>query len=195
MLNIVESNLSKTRRLYLDKDYFLIRKIKNGDEDAMDEFVRRYYSKILTYCTFHTSQKYEAESITQETFVRFFSSVHRYRHSGRLLNFLYTIAKNICRDFNRKKAAEEIMIENIKNEIVFSSTYDDAERVDIGIDIGRAVCSLPEEFREVIILFYFQDMKQKDIADILSIGLSLVKYRLRRGKEMLAKIIYKEEML
>lgn len=48
---------------------------------------------------------------------------------------------------------------------------------------------MEEELREVVILYYFQDLKQKEIAEALQIGLPLVKYRLRRAKEELGRIL------
>lgn len=195
MLNILESTFYKIREAVLDKDYFLIKKIKHGDEDAMETFVRQYYGTILKYCAFRIVSRDEAESITQETFVRFFSAVSGYRHSGRALNFLYTIAKNLCADFNRKTAAEERARERILVEGGTASFEETGGKSDLRIDVERALRKLPEELREVIVFFYFHDMKVKDIAEILDIGLPLVKYRLRRGREKLAEIMGEEEVL
>lgn len=195
MLNILESTFDEIREAVLDKDYFLIKRIKHGDEDAMETFVRQYYGMILKYCAYRIMRKDEAESITQETFVKFFSAVPGYRHSGKALNFLYTIAKNLCADFNRKSAAEESARESIIMENSVSPVVETSGKTDLKIDIERALSTISEELREVIMLFYFQDMKEKDIARMLGIGLSLVKYRLRRGKEELAKIMSEEDVL
>ena len=72
------------RRL-MDPDFLLIQKMKNGDEDAIDTFVRRYYSKILSYCRLHIEDACEAEDLTQDTFVRFFRSLEHYRPYGKAL--------------------------------------------------------------------------------------------------------------
>ena len=79
----------------MDKDFLLINKMKNGDESAMESFVCRYYPKILCYCHYHVSDKGYAEDITQETFVKFFGALSVYRHHGKALNYLYTIAANL----------------------------------------------------------------------------------------------------
>ena len=76
-----------------------------------------------------------------------------------------------------------------------SPVVETSGKTDLKIDIERALSTISEELREVIMLFYFQDMKEKDIARMLGIGLSLVKYRLRRGKEELAKIMSEEDVL
>ena len=57
----------------MDFDFWLIQKMKHGDENAFDVFVRKYYKKILDYCFYHCMDKSYAEDLTQETFVRFFA--------------------------------------------------------------------------------------------------------------------------
>ena len=61
------------------------------------------------------------------------------------------------------------------------------KNIEIRIDIERALEQLPEEIKEIVILFFFQELKQKEIADLLNIKLSLVKYRVSKAKELLAK--------
>lgn len=64
----------------------------------------------------------------------------------------------------------------------------------IRIDIERALEQLPEEIKEIVILFFFQELKQKEIADLLNIKLSLVKYRVSKAKELLAKQLEVEKL-
>ena len=67
------------------------------------------------------------------------------------------------------------------------------ESLDLRLDVHRALEQLPTELREVTILYFFQELKQKEIARILGIGLPLVKYRIRRAKELLEQLIRKED--
>ena len=67
------------------------------------------------------------------------------------------------------------------------------ETLDLRLDVHRALDQLPAELREVTILYFFQELKQKEIARILGVGLPLVKYRVRRAKELLAQMIGKED--
>lgn len=170
----------------MDKDFLLIRKIKNGEEAAMDAFIRKYYPVIFRYCSYHISDVGYAEDMVQETFLRFFRSLSNYRHTGKTLNFLYRIAGNLCKDFYRKKI-EYTLSEEIK---IKGNQMDDVEKK---IDMERALQRLPEEFRDVIILYYFQGLKLKEIAEIQKIGLSLVKYRMKRGREQLKDFLGEED--
>lgn len=96
-LYIVEVNERKGRREQMDADFLLIQKIKNGDEYAINTFVHKYYATILKYCHVHIRDYGFAEDLTQETFVSFFRTVHKYQHYGKALNYMYIIAGNKCK--------------------------------------------------------------------------------------------------
>ena len=68
------------------------------------------------------------------------------------------------------------------------------KNIEIRIDIERALEQLPEEIKEIVILFFFQVLKQKEIADLLNIKFSLVKYRVSKAKELLAKQLEVEKL-
>lgn len=88
--------------------FWSVRKMKNGDEEELENFVREYYPAILRYCYRHVFDADEAEDMTQETFERFFSSLDRYRHYGKALNYLYVIAGNLCK--NALRSRREVVI-------------------------------------------------------------------------------------
>lgn len=172
----------------MDADFFLIRKMKNGDEDAMEQFVRNYYPVILKYCSYRTRDRQDAADLTQETFARFFASLGRYEHRGRAVHYLYVIAGNLCRDSWQQQS-----------ELPLEDTSETGEnpigQVDEKLQIEDALQRLPEELREVIILYYFQELKLREIAGILQIGLPLVKYRIRRAKDELKKYLGEEDAI
>ena len=68
------------------------------------------------------------------------------------------------------------------------------KNIEIRIDIERGSEQLPEEIKEIVILYFFQGLKQKEIADLLNIKLSLVKYRVSKAKELLAKQLEVEKL-
>lgn len=166
----------------MDEDYFLISRMKNGDEKAVEQLVKKYYEDILKYSYRHMFGSSDAEDITQETFTKFFEHFEEYEHYGKVKNYLYVIAGNLCKNYFRK--SQRIMSQDILNEPV-----DKMAQSDTRIDLENALHRIPEEYREVLILYYFQNLKQKEIAKILNIGLPLVKYRIRKGKEELKKLL------
>ena len=59
-------------------DFLLIQKMKQGNEQAFDTFVRKYYNEILKYCSYHCFDTQYAEDLTQETFIKFFAKLSLY---------------------------------------------------------------------------------------------------------------------
>lgn len=171
----------------MDADFLLVYRMKNGDDQAIEIFVRKYYPVILRYCHLHIKDRGHAEDMTQEVFARFFRTLSQYQHYGKALNYLYVIAANVCRDYYRKP--EEVPMEDLPEQPIC-----EMEPLELRLDVHTALNKLPKELREVTILFFFQELKQKEIAKILGIGLPLVKYRLKRAKELLARYLGKEEL-
>ena len=171
----------------MDSDFLLIHRMKNGDDAAIETFVRKHYPVILRYCHLHLSDKSYAEDATQEVFARFFRTLNQYQHYGKAQNYLYVIAANICRDFYRNPQEESI-------EGLLEEPISEMPPLDLRLDVHMALDKLPPELKDVTILFFLQEVKQKEIAKILGIGLPLVKYRIRRAKELLAGYLGKEEM-
>lgn len=169
----------------MDEDYFLIRKMKKSNEIALEAFVQKHYPHILKYCYRSLNGSTLAEDITQETFENFFRNLHRYEHSGKARNFLYTIAGNLCTNHYRHRT--ELALDE-----VYCTASVPEEDISEKQDMKSALMKLPADLRDILILHYFQDLKLKDIAVILGISLPLVKYRLTRAKEKLKKVMGEE---
>lgn len=169
-------------------DFILLQKMKQGDEKAFDTFVHKYYDDILKYCNYHCRDTGYAEDLAQETFLNFFAKLSDYHFKGKTKNYLYTIAGNLCKNFYKKKI--DIPVEDEELDRV-TGVNEMGEVLD-KIMIETAVESLPEEMREIIILYYFQELKLSEIASVLQIGLSLVKYRLTQARKQLEKFIREE---
>lgn len=171
---------------FVYNDFLLIRKMKQGDDNALDLFVRKYYQEILSYCHYHCSDKTYAEDLTQETFIRFFTRLPDYHYKGKTLNYLYTIAGNLCKDYLKK--TKEMLLE--ENEFVEENQ---TEQILNRVLVEQALAQLPDESREVLTLYYFQELKLAEISDTLQIGLPLVKYRLQKARKQLRELLGKEE--
>lgn len=161
----------------MDRDEQLIKRMQKGDDEAFDLFVHKYYESILRYCAYHVSGSEDAKDLTQDTFLRFFSGFSNYAHTGKAKNYLYTIAGNLCKNYYRKNSG-------LISEVLDEEKHQDSihEDIDSVMNVRMCLNILQEEYREVLILFYYQGLKQMEIATILGIGLPLVKYRLKREK-------------
>lgn len=173
----------------MDADFLLIRNMKKGDEAAFDVFVRKYYDEILKYCSFHGFDPGYAEDLAQETFVHFFTNLPDYRHIGKAKNFLYTIAGNLCRNY-LKKTTETLLDDSELADLAEADEF--TSDLLTKLAVKDALKRLPDDLRDVVALYYFQDLKLSEIADILKIGLPLVKYRMKQAKIQLKKYLEQE---
>lgn len=110
--------------------------------------IDQHYDKIYKYCYFRLHNRDLAEDITQETFLRFFAS-ETYRDTGQALQYLYTVARNLCIDEHRKPKTEELpdsLLSNTEEDILTS------------IDLRIALDKLSEEERELILLRYINEV-------------------------------------
>lgn len=183
----------------METDFLLIRKMKKGDDSASEIFVRRYYEDILRYCMYHCGDSGYAEDLTQETFVRFFAGLPRYRHIGKVLNYLYTIAGNLCRDYHKKTRdiptdpADGLFLSEGAGFSSGDSFPSSGDSITDRLLIRQALEQLPDELFEVTDMYYFREMKVSEIASALHIGLPLAKYRLRRARQELKKFLTRKE--
>ena len=174
----------------MDIDFLLLQRMKRGDENAFDVFVRKYYKEILNYCNSHCPDTSTAEDLTQETFLRFFEKLSDYRYMGKTKNYLYTIAGNLCRDSYKK--IRESLLEEQSLEIQDCLHPPETDELLNRLTIKAALDRLPAELREVIILYYFQELKLTEISSTLQIGLPLVKYRVKQAKTHLERLLREE---
>lgn len=177
----------------MDADFFLIRKMRQGDADAFDRFVRKYYADVLRYCAYHCSDTGEAEDLAQETLVHFFARFSDYHYKGKTKNYLYTVAGNLCKNYYKKQMKTPVA----------AGGYETAEEVSVSYEesaVNRAVLEwafsqLEPDLLEVIDLYYFRELRLREIAETLHIGLPLVKYRMRKAKDRLRELLGKERMI
>ena len=113
----------------MDPDFLLVMRMKDGDDEAIEEFVRKYYPAVLRYCMLRIDDAGYALDAVQETFERFFRNFARYRHYGKAANYLYVIAGNVCRDYYRNRRevaagdAEEVLLFRRRNSDVGARGY------------------------------------------------------------------------
>lgn len=142
----------------------------------LEKIIRQYYDAIFCYCYHTVGSRTVAEDLCQDTFASFIGHYAEMRNMGKAKNYLYTIAKNKCKDYYKKKTP--IFMEEVPEQ-------EGDERMEELVIVRQMVMSLPEDFREAVVLRYFQNLKYPEIAAILGISLSLAKYRVKKGLELL----------
>ncbi len=128
------------------------------------------YDKIYRYCFYKIRNSETAEDITQETFLKFFEHKQRIRR-GEDMAYLYTIAKNLCFDYFRKKQVTELPEE---------LPEDFTEQSELKIAVRDALEKLDERQREIIVMRYIDELSVNEAAAAAGISRFAV-YRLERA--------------
>lgn len=146
------------------------------------------YDKLLSYCYMKTKDKYIAEDIVQETFLKFWQS-HTYEDTGKETAYLYTIARNLCMDeFRRIKPVD---IDSCSDLLLCDNSQ--AKDIVESITITTALEKLPEELREIISLRYISDVSAADIGRVMNLSRFSVNRRLKEGLRLLKEYMGGEE--
>ena len=182
-----------------NEDSATIREALAGREAAYDKLMRKYHDAIYNLIYRMMRNKGEVEDLTQEAFIKAFSSLRSFNEEYAFSTWLYKIATNNCIDYIRKKKLETFSIDkpivSKDSEVTFEvpdTTYqpDKAliaqQRKEL---IEEAIKSLPEKYRRVIMLRHHQDKNYEEIAKILKVPIGTVKAHIFRAREMLYRYL------
>ena len=96
------------------KDYILIKRIQNGDTEAFETLVRKYYQNIYNFCVRRCNGNTTlAADLTQDTFLKLITHIQQYRLTGKFINFLLTIAVNTCNNYFKKKSPDLVDMDTL----------------------------------------------------------------------------------
>jgi RNA polymerase sigma-70 factor (ECF subfamily) len=196
------SNLGVELQKSTDEE--LITGFQEGNNFAYNELVRRYKDRLVNFIYRYVGNYDDAEDIVQETLVKVYVSKHLYKEIAKFSTWIYTIAINLAKTKVIKKQKTKVFS--------LSAAYDDEEKdFDIKDEtylpdenanakfqeeiIQKALNSIPENYRKLIILRDVEEFSYEEICDMTGLPMGTVKSRINRGREKLQKLlkdIYKE---
>ncbi len=154
----------------------------------IDEIMNRYGQEVLQLVFSYVNNRTIAEDLTQDIFVKCYKGLHTYSGKSKLRTWLWRIAINHCKDFLKSWYNKNVVItedeplnHTTKKEMVEQTVI----RRQEDDQLISAIMRLPIKYREVIYLFYYEDLPIKEIAILTEVGDNTVKTRLRRAKELL----------
>lgn len=157
-------------------------------EDLIDEIMNKYGQEVLQLVYSYVNNKEIAEDLTQDIFVKCYKSLHTYKGNSNLKTWLWRIAINHCKDYikswyNKKVIVteDESVYIGVQNDSVEQTVIQNAEDSRLAL----AVMSLPIKYREVIYLFYYEELSIKEIATVIDVKENTIKTRLKKAKELL----------
>lgn len=166
----------------------LVKNLKKGREEAYRQIVEEYGNRLLRTCYLILKDREEAEDVVQETFIKVFQKVETFKEKSGLYTWIYTIALNLSRDRLRKKQ-DIIMIED---EWISNNDVESYVEKNINKDILRnELFNMNSLYREVLVLFYFEELSIKEISNLLNEKEGTIKSKLSRGRNILKESLLK----
>jgi RNA polymerase sigma-70 factor (ECF subfamily) len=174
-------------------DRELVATAARGFEGSFEELVKRYQRPIAAYVYRMVGDYDAALDLTQEIFIKIYSSLSRYRPEFKFSTWIYKIAHNAAIDHLRRNAGRERSLsggtERDRYELPIEceglSPEQQSEREERRGEIETVVRSLPTAYRELIVLRHSQDLTYEEIVEVTGLPLGTVKNRLFRAREMM----------
>lgn len=163
-------------------------RVQAGDKEAFGLLLDRFEGKLLRYGRKFLARQEDIEDIVQDVFVSAYQNIKSFDTAQKLSPWLYRIAHNAFINALRKNSRAPLIIDF--DTLISHPAYDDpaeSERnqKDMRVQLDRGLMKLAPKYREVLALYYFEEMSYKDIAEVLQVPQGTVGIRLRRAKEAL----------
>lgn len=156
----------------------------------ISRLVEEYGNDVLKIATVILKSKELAEDVYQETFLRVVRSYSGYRGESSEKTWIISIAVNLCRDYMRSAWKRRVVVTD--DFLTYTADDDTEEIIEKRSEkqlLINAIMKLPDKYREIIHLFYYQEMGVKDIAKVLKIPGGTVKSRLFKARTLLHDMI------
>lgn len=183
-------------------DAELVLAYQQGHEQALSTLIYRHKDKVYTTLFMLVKDKYLAEDLFQDTFLKIVKTIKegRYSEQGKFLPWAIRVARNLCMDhFRRTKQQMTITLpdgQDISALIGTADTASDAiERQQTHDSVRKLVESLPDEQREVIVLRIYADLSFKQISDLTGVSINTALGRMRYGLINLRKLIADKQLV
>ena len=148
-------------------------------EMDIDDVVRRYADMVYRLALLNMKNKYEAEDAFQEVFLKLYKNMHKINDEEHLKAWLIRVTVNQCRSMAVSAWNKHTVSLEMTGEMVEESEHEDYS------EVYEAVRELPEKYREVIYLYYYEELQIKEIAKFLKRREATIKTQLARGRKLL----------
>ncbi|MEO6683123.1 MAG: sigma-70 family RNA polymerase sigma factor [Ginsengibacter sp.] len=184
------------------QDHQLIQSFIDGNSEALSSLIDRYKDKIFTSIFLLVKDKYLAEDIFQDTFIKVIDTLNsgRYKDEGKFLPWVMRIGHNLCVDHFRKvkrtpaiKTSDDHDIFEVLN---FSESGVDEKMMQSQSHdrVSKMLDMLPEDQKEVIIMRHYADLSFKEIATLTGCSINTSLGRMRYGLINLRKLMIEKQI-
>lgn len=176
------------------KDEDIAALVQKGNTDIFEILIVRYTQKLSRYISKFLSDREDVEDILQDIFIKCFINIKSFDIDQKFSPWIYRIAHNEAVNLLKKNSGKPFNFD-IFGETFFihpkakENSENEAEREILKRHLDEILNDLDPKYREIIVLYFYEDLSYKDISDILKIPVSLVGVRIQRGKEQIKNLL------
>jgi RNA polymerase sigma-70 factor (ECF subfamily) len=171
----------------------LVRQTLAGRSQAYEELVRRWAGRVTAMCHARVGRAAEAEDLAQEALLRGFRSLSSLAEPEKFGSWLCGIAVHACLDWLKAKERTQVTFSALSRdhnaeEFLCGRSDTDCCALDREEELGQLMAeveALPQEYREVVMLYYYEDVTYRDLAQMLGVSAATINARLTRARAML----------
>ena len=185
--------VSSYTKMTTNNEQILINQIMDGDTSAFSVLVESYKDLVFTLALRMLKNKEEAEEVAQDTFVKAYKSLSKFKGDSKFSTWIYRVAYNTCLDRIKKNRKYLNNVEINEFTVHQVKTIDNAlDRIEIAERneaIQHCIERLPSEDGFLLTLYYFDDLSLDEISKVVGINTNSIKVKLFRCRKKLASIL------
>jgi RNA polymerase sigma-70 factor (ECF subfamily) len=171
-----------------EQDLDLVERHRYGDPDAFEELYARYGTMVYNLALRLCHNREEAADLTQESFLRIYRHLAKFRGGSALKTWIYRVTLNHCRSrLGRKRLPFQPLTADTARRVSDESRTPEELAVaeDQSRRVAEALGRLPARFREAVVLRDLEGLSYQEIAEVLRVRIGTVRSRIARGREQL----------
>ncbi len=166
-------------------------------EEAFKETYKKEADAIFRFCLLRTSDREVALDFTQDTFMRFWKTMNKDKEIKNHRTFLFTIARNVVIDWYRKKKSFSLekLMEHAEDQGLAHFQPASSDNVEHNVEAAflvRKIKELPEPYSRAVYLRCVEEMKPREISEVLGESANVISVRISRGLEQLRRLLRME---
>ena len=179
----------------MDDDHALVEAAAAGDAAAAEALIRRYQVRMFNFARTMTANDADAEDVAQETFLRAFRGLGRFRGESSFKNWLYRIATNVARTHLGKRSRQgPVWDRRVEaDDVAEHQLTDQAETAEDSMvrrdALDRALSTLSEDLRMALVLHDVEGLEYREIARVLRVPIGTVMSRIFRARKRLRPLL------
>lgn len=167
----------------LENEHEIIRRCQQGDLRAYETIYRHFEPPLLGLGLRMLGRQEDAEDAVQTAFLKLYRSITQFQFGAKFSTYLFRIMMNVCFDMIQKRQIDRRQ----KRE---EPTAHLSPSIELRLQIEEAIAALPERMRACFVLFAVEELKQEEIAEILSLHIGTVKSQIFNAKTRLRALLF-----